>query len=313
LEKRFNRKFNPRSLPVLLNGDDILFRADPLLYKIWKESIADAGFELSLGKNYIHPKVCCICSEFFQLFGEVFRRVGYLNTGLLTSVSKLQHTREVQPVWDTYNYVVSNAVDPERASLRFFHYNKSMIRKLSQIQPGTTLNVFLPRELGGLGFKGTPDHITNFQRRLALYLWTRYKDLDTPVPKPMITLQTLEHGDEYFRIHQPHLVLMPLIGPLPQHVVDVVDPLIRLPILTSKYITSELGYKFDLKSLRDFRLAYDRGKTYVWSDSKDVDGLSLAHFPYRLMENEYVGFRSLYDYTAAYNDVENWLPDPGVF
>jgi hypothetical protein len=32
-----------------------------------------------------------------------------------------------------------------------------------------------------------------------------------------------------------------------------------------------------------------------------------------LMENEYVGFRSLYDYTAAYNDVENWLPDPGVF
>jgi hypothetical protein len=313
LEERFNRKFNPRSLPVLVNGDDILFRADNLLYAIWKRRIGEAGFELSLGKNYKHRSICCICSEFFQLFQGIFRRVGYLNTGLLTNVSKLQHTREVQPIWDTYNYVVSNAVTPERASLRFFHYNKSMIAKLSQIRPGTTLNVFLPRELGGLGFHGTPDHITNFQRRLALFLWTRYKDLDSKAPKPMITLQTLEHGDEFFRIHNPSLVLMPLIGPAPIHVVDVTDPLIRLPILTSQYITSELGYKFDLKSLRDFRCAYSEGKTHVWRDKVFDDGVSLMHFPYRLMENEYVGFRSLYDYTAAYNDVENWLPDPGVF
>lgn len=313
LEERFNRQFNPRSLPVLVNGDDILFRSDSLLYSIWKRRISEAGFELSLGKNYIHRSICCICSEFFQLLGGVFRRVGYLNTGLLTNVSKLQHTREVQPIWDTYNYVVSNAVTPERASLRFFHYNRSMIAKLTQIRPGTTLNVFLPRELGGLGFHGTPDHITNFQRRLALYLWTRYKDLKSKAPKPMITLQTLEHGDEFFRVHNPHLVLMPMIGPMPMHVVDVADPLIRLPILTSKYITSELGYKFDLKTLRDFRCAYANGKTHIWRDKVFEDGVSLTHFPYRLMENEYVGFRSLYDYTAAYNDVENWLPDPGVF
>jgi hypothetical protein len=67
LEQRFHRKFNPRHLPVLVNGDDILFRADSELYRLWKKSISEAGFELSLGKNYIHPKVCCICSEFFQL------------------------------------------------------------------------------------------------------------------------------------------------------------------------------------------------------------------------------------------------------
>lgn len=39
----------------LVNGDDILMRADKRVYPRWKEEVRKYGLSLSLGKNYIHP------------------------------------------------------------------------------------------------------------------------------------------------------------------------------------------------------------------------------------------------------------------
>jgi len=49
-------KLSWKSLPVLINGDDILFRASIEQYERWAYESARLGFELSLGKNFVHKR-----------------------------------------------------------------------------------------------------------------------------------------------------------------------------------------------------------------------------------------------------------------
>jgi hypothetical protein len=53
LEEHTGRKFDIEELPVLINGDDILFRATDEFAVIWHKWITLAGFSLSKGKNYL--------------------------------------------------------------------------------------------------------------------------------------------------------------------------------------------------------------------------------------------------------------------
>lgn len=47
----------------LINGDDILMRAQPTVYPIWKDKVENFGLDLSPGKNYIHPKFGTVNSQ----------------------------------------------------------------------------------------------------------------------------------------------------------------------------------------------------------------------------------------------------------
>jgi hypothetical protein len=47
----------------LINGDDILMRAPEKVYPIWKEKVREFGLDLSLGKNYIHPRYGTVNSQ----------------------------------------------------------------------------------------------------------------------------------------------------------------------------------------------------------------------------------------------------------
>lgn len=47
----------------LINGDDILMRAPPTAYPIWKKTVRSFGLELSPGKNYIHPSFGTVNSQ----------------------------------------------------------------------------------------------------------------------------------------------------------------------------------------------------------------------------------------------------------
>ena len=51
-----------RKLAVLINGDDILFKAAPSQYQAWLESSSSVGFTLSLGKNFVHPRFLTVNS-----------------------------------------------------------------------------------------------------------------------------------------------------------------------------------------------------------------------------------------------------------
>jgi hypothetical protein len=70
MEKEFKRKFLISELPVLVNGDDILFPTNASLQQRWESMIPLAGFEKSVGKNFVS-------SEFLMVNSQLFRRVGY--------------------------------------------------------------------------------------------------------------------------------------------------------------------------------------------------------------------------------------------
>jgi len=175
LESYLGHRVALRDLPVLVNGDDILFKTNPVFYEAWKKNISEAGFELSLGKNYVHPRFCMINSEGFLWSNDRVRPVGYLNVGLLTGQSKLGGARaalSVSSIWDYYNEVIDGANDPVRAHRRFIHYNKAQVE--SYTQKGM-YNLFAHQALGGLGFKLVPElydlnHFTPFQAKFGRFL-----------------------------------------------------------------------------------------------------------------------------------------------
>jgi hypothetical protein len=163
-------------LPVLINGDDILFRANDDFYKIWKKRTSEVGFDLSLGKNYIHKDFLTVNSKLYryQSNGD-FKYIGFLNVGLLTGVSKIagRENQKILPVWDFFNKTVHQSANPERSRRRFLHYHKENISKFSF---DGLFNLFLPLERGGLGFerRGLTNRLTSYQRRFATELQERY-------------------------------------------------------------------------------------------------------------------------------------------
>jgi len=183
LEDYLGHAVKLEDLPVLVNGDDILFRCNDEFYLVWRKYISKVGFVLSLGKNFVHKNVLTVNSTYYRYvreprkggFYESFKLLGYLNVGLLIGQKKTGgNNNSVKPIWDQHNELVDWAVDPLRASRRFMHYRMNEIKELTRICDNTTANLFLPFEFGGLGFNPpTPSfkfNITSFQRKFAAFV-----------------------------------------------------------------------------------------------------------------------------------------------
>jgi len=286
VEEYLGRPVDPQELPVLVNGDDILFRSDPRLYAMWLTNIRDVGFSLSLGKNYVHPHILTVNSQVFQFTApDTFRYVGYYNTGLLTGQSKVtgRANARLAPVWALYNEVVRGAVNPARAHRRFLHYHKTDIAAVSRMNESTTFNLGLPFQRGGLGFE-IPDsittHITAFQRRFASYLegHTREMVLIGSEPRLLLGLVTERKTTREIPIkHVPILELIPSVGPMNKYYSEYTPMVYTLPPLSQDIDPDrpELIVKFPRKhDMRAFRSG-----TYRRMSSQDIH-----HWPYRLAE-----------------------------
>jgi hypothetical protein len=173
----FVSKTNPNKLPVLINGDDILFRANHEFYSLWKENLKLAGFELSIGKNYISREYLTINSECYHVSYDAdfepvnFEKINYMNMGLLLSKSKTgpstapNRNGEFLSLSAQYNTVVSTSCDPVRTHRRYIHYNLPTIKRITSIgssfkaglSNSGNLNLFAPTHLGGFGFELRPD------------------------------------------------------------------------------------------------------------------------------------------------------------
>lgn len=207
-------------LPVMVNGDDILFPANDYFYEFWKKNVAIVGFKLSLGKNYISDLFLTINSVLYQVKHNgskyedaEFEEVPVYNVGLLTGQSKHTARNETRtlPIWTYYNEVIKGAARKSNARARFFHYNKKWI---DECTCQGLFNCYLPHELGGLGFvvDGLDQsrlHITYFQKLWADYCiengWKALRDTrDTQVGiirirdyKPSLSSKiTDERGEE---------------------------------------------------------------------------------------------------------------------
>lgn len=240
-EERFSCRVNARDLPVLVNGDDILFRADSWLYEIWQSKIKEVGFELSLGKNYVHKDVLVINSEMF-LFNsqnESFKRIPFFNTGLLTGQSKLTGRDEVRmmPLPAVFNEVVPDARDQARAFRRFMHYHKDQIDAWTN---HGNFNLFLPVWRGGLGMRIPDGHkfsITSFQRRLATLIQEKREECikEGRLPKGLAVgvVRKTESKSLKFN-HKYDLVDVPY-GPLPRNLVEIRPTDVSIPLLAEPY------------------------------------------------------------------------------
>jgi hypothetical protein len=180
LEKYLGRRIPLRSLPVLINGDDILFKSNSIFYSMWCDTIKELGFELSLGKNYLHPNLLMVNSLPFWRNSSGLHPVPFLNTGLLTGQSKLsgRSTERLLPIWDIYNYVIKGCVNPLWSHFRYLHLNKKWIEECSQ---NGNYNLFIDHMYGGLGFELHPTvkpyvKFTPFQRKFGNFLWEKTRE-----------------------------------------------------------------------------------------------------------------------------------------
>jgi hypothetical protein len=87
LEAETGERYRIDDLPVLVNGDDILFKTNSSHYKIWCGLIKGVGFEKSVGKNYVSKSMAMINSTYFRTDKKI-KKVPYLNLGWCTGVSK---------------------------------------------------------------------------------------------------------------------------------------------------------------------------------------------------------------------------------
>lgn len=185
LERYLGRSVPWEELPVLVNGDDILFRADDRLYAIWQEEIALAGFNLSLGKNYKCPNLLTVNSQFWiwRPARRYFEEVGYLNTGLLLSEAAVKpaiRTEYQDACWvEKANWCLAQCENPERTQRRLRHYYRAAIAR--DTANGES-NLHLAPELGGLGLalRGATPYVTAFQSKLAWWLRSLFMALTGP-------------------------------------------------------------------------------------------------------------------------------------
>jgi hypothetical protein len=167
----FGRVIPIKDLPVLVNGDDILFQADHTFYEMWQRNIRSAGFKLSLGKNYTSTRYLTMNSQVFRVYDGEFYEVPRVRLGLLMN----SHDRK-RPIWDCYNLMMESVSGFSESMksichYRFLHYHSKQV--LDYTHNGN-YSMTLPREVGGLGFNYysfIPTYYTNFQRQWATYLF----------------------------------------------------------------------------------------------------------------------------------------------
>nr|UJQ92742.1 MAG: putative RNA-dependent RNA polymerase [Narnaviridae sp.] len=197
LEEHTGRKFELNDLPVMVNGDDIAFKADTEFYEVWKRWTSCAGFTLSLGKNYISPDFVTINSEGYVASRKKDRltltKVGFLNTGLLycgksetevdwreeskPKVGLRAENREM-PFTAKVNRVIEESCDPARTLLRVHELYRADIAFHTH---RGEINMHAAPELGGLGItlpQGCTTRFTPWQQRVAGYLRHKWKTMD---------------------------------------------------------------------------------------------------------------------------------------
>jgi len=282
-----------RQLPVKINGDDILFRANDELYGIWQRNVKQVGFDLSVGKNYIHPHLLTVNSELYQMdqlpTGVTFTKIEFFNVGLLTGQSKITGRDQglrAAPIWDNYNEVMYGASNKARTHKRFIHYNLGAIKMATK---NGDFNLFLPFERGGLGFvqnDAVPYHITSFQRRFATVLEEEYrKGLEageiSPTSLGVVSTEPVSTGIRLF--HKPVLKLTPRIGPVGTISAKYEPPEFSYPILSQVGDIDKAPLKFKLPSKKDKRLQLVRSNTHNRMSNREIE-----HWPWRTVEVPYI-------------------------
>jgi hypothetical protein len=217
-----------RLVPILVNGDDLLAYTDSVGYRNWCSAVADAGFKLSIGKNYFHKNYLFInsqpyyyrptngnyynffnykyCPSLFQKFGFKFyssnlQKIDFFNQGLMNGQSKVGKVSNDprytinQPTYELQPEAVSGANKFENACKEFYwrHY-----KHIQSYSCNSYFNPWFPREYMGLSLLGnacnnTSKKIPRHQRKIAT-----------------ICRQSLRDGRSIERIENDDVIMKPV-------------------------------------------------------------------------------------------------------
>jgi len=163
---------NVNSAPVLINGDDILFKIPKIFYDTWLNSVGKLGFKLSLGKNYVHPYILTVNSLLYVQHPDGgFSEVPYMNLGALFGYKSPVEADQIlsDDLSVRLGLVLVGSQDPNSACSRFISYNHQQIQ--DQTRKGF-YNLFLPKSHGGIGLQapmGFNFDLTTRQFKLACW------------------------------------------------------------------------------------------------------------------------------------------------
>lgn len=167
-ERDQQRFFDKRRWQVIVNGDDMLFKASKRMYEIFLEVSAEAGLKASIGKNYLSEHTCMINSQVFRRKGSenLMCRQGYLNLKFVTGASVKTGESDANPCEIASEVQKMFELAPwTRPILPLVMERWEGRRFLFQ---GFRPNWYVPQELGGLGL--IPEgrfKVTRAQRQVA--------------------------------------------------------------------------------------------------------------------------------------------------
>lgn len=182
IERSCNQSLRLDCCPLLINGDDALFRLDIGCYQSWWDMVTQCGLTPSLGKNYISEHFALVNSELHIVRGDILSREGhsfefcpFVNLGIIAGKQKVlsdtrrEDTLEIYDPCGVANELVRGHTDKwaDRIMSWYLSLNKSKVEEHSY--PGQSW--FIPRRLGGLGLPCFREKkLTRGQGKLAAYL-----------------------------------------------------------------------------------------------------------------------------------------------
>lgn len=165
--------------PVLVNGDDMLYRAPRSFYRIWAEVSAAIGFKLSAGKNFVHRDVALINSQLYNMKSGRPVRTHATPVNLVEKASSQTGQREWVTNLDLADrsWLVDSTAQNKIAMHALFVKRNS--RQLQQLSSDGLFNFYIPKHLGGLGLRrpvGWRSEVTRLQGAVALKLYLHHTD-----------------------------------------------------------------------------------------------------------------------------------------
>jgi hypothetical protein len=166
-ELTVGRRVSLKNLPATINGDDGLVRAPHEFIAIWKDVAAVAGLIPSIGKVYVHQTYANINSTSFEWTGSAFRKIHYVNMGLVVGYQRSSSTSSPGEAFDLIDERHASIGSRHRALIEscpfdrridvhraFLKFNKDLLSHL------TGIPWYVPEEYGGLGLHPIVDSST---------------------------------------------------------------------------------------------------------------------------------------------------------
>jgi len=153
------RRMRLDDICALINGDDSLFPCNARIYAFWKEACAEMGFQLSPGKCLVHRSIATVNSMqwYYNWATKTWTFDPYFNTGLLLRAGSGKIARLSTGLGDSVAYDLAsvwNEMKPGCADeiQAFADYLRLHKEKINKMTHSGLYNLFLPIQIGGLGF-----------------------------------------------------------------------------------------------------------------------------------------------------------------